>query len=105
MTEWSDEIIMQTMPFATGSIESPFFMKKDDIYYLFWSIFDDTNGCYDNRTFVFASETIDGFNEKAPLTILKAHAPEIVCDGNGEYYLLSVFYPNNGISAVKLKWI
>lgn len=105
MENWSDEKIMQTMPFEKGSVESPFFMKKDGCYYLFWSIFDGENGCYDNRTFVFASKTIDGFDGKAPLTVLKAHAPEIVRDNDGSYYLLSVFYPGNGISAVKLKWI
>lgn len=63
------------------------------------------NGCYDYRTFVFASETIDGFGKSAPITMLNAHAPEFVCDANGDWYMLSVFYPENGISAFKIKWV
>ena len=37
----------------------------------------------------------------APLTVLDAHAAEVVRDGD-DYYLLSVFYPENGVSAARL---
>lgn len=102
---FSEEKILQETLFADTESESPFLLKKDGIYYLFWSIWNGQNGCYDDRTMVFASETIEGLRNTAPITMLKAHAPEIICDNDGTYYLLSVFSPSNGVNAVKLKWI
>ena len=101
---WSEEKVLYTCNFANGDPESPFLIKKDGFYYLFWCLYDGKNGVYDNRTFVFASKTLEGLKDSAPITILPAHAPEIICDGNGDYYLLSVYYPNNGVSAVKLEF-
>ncbi len=83
--------------------ESPFLMKRGEYYYLLWCLWDGYNGCYDNRTFVFAAKDLRGMNNRAPLTVLPAHAPEIVTDGD-DTYMLSVFYPENGISAVRLDW-
>lgn len=105
MLNWSEEKIIHDTIFPDCEPESPFMLKRDGIYYLFWSASDGRNGCYDYRTFVFASETIDGFGKSAPITMLNAHAPEFVCDANGDWYMLSVFYPENGISAVKIKWV
>lgn len=102
--EFSEERILQERLFPDCENESPFLMKRDGVYYLFWSIYDGKNGCYDNRTLVFAAETLDGLRHCAPLTMLAAHAPEVVCDQSGNSWLLSAFYPHNGISAVKLKW-
>lgn len=105
MTDWSDVKVLQSSFYDSCECESPFLMKREGVYYLFWSICDGRNGSYDNRTLVFAADTIDGLKDTAPITMLKAHAPEIVTDADGESWLLSTFYPNNGISAVKLKWI
>ena len=80
-------------------------MKRHGMYYLFWSICDGRCGCYDWRTFVFGGKTFDKIDLHAPLTMLRGHAVEIVQDNAGTDYLLSVYYPNNGISAVKLKWL
>ena len=104
MVNWSNEVLLQTNPFDNGSSESPFMLKRDGVYYLMWCLFDGRNGCYDNRTFVFASETIDGFENLAPLTMLEGHAPEFITDGE-DTYILSVFHPENGINAGKLGWI
>ncbi len=105
MKIFSKAEILQKYPFSHGSAESPFLMKREGMYYLFWCIHDGTNSCYDNRTFVFAGKTIESFSQNyAPLNILFAHAPEFICDSDGTYYMLSVFYPENGISAIKLKW-
>ena len=105
MINWSEEKILQPPRFENCEPESPFMFKKDGIYYLLWSVYDARNSCYDYRTMVFAGETFEELSKFAPLTMLKAHAPEVVADSDGNYYLLSVYYPNNGISAVKLKWI
>ena len=100
---WSEEKVLQDTLFANGENESPFMFKRDGIYYLLWSVCDGRCGCYDSRTFVFAAEKFEDFMNAAPITMLRAHAPEVVCDGD-DYYLLSTFYPHNGVSAVKLKW-
>ena len=104
---WSEEAILQDRLFGYGNVqnESPFLLKREGIYYLFWSIFDGRNGCYDNRTMVFAGSSFGELRNSAPLTMLRGHAPEIVSDQKGEFYFLSAFYPCNGISAVKLKWV
>lgn len=94
---------LQTNPFRDGSSESPFLFKRHGVYYLAWSIYDGQNGCYDERNFVFASKTLDGFEGRAPITMLDGHAPEFVVTEEGSY-ILSVYYPSNGVSAAKLIW-
>lgn len=103
-SSFSEEKLLLGNKFCGAQLESPFLLKKDGIYYLFVCIWDGNNGDYDERTFVYASETIEGIDKGAPITMLRAHAPEIVKDSDGTYYILSVFYPQNGISAAKLIW-
>lgn len=100
---WSEAAVLQRNPFKNGASESPFLLKREGYYYLFWTLFDGRNGSYDDRTFVFASETPDGFEGIAPLTVLRAHAPEIVSDASGDW-LLSVSCPENGVNAARLVW-
>lgn len=104
-TTFSEEKILQESLFADTETESPFLLKKDEIYYLFWSVYNGKNGSYDERTMVFAAESVEGLKNTAPITMLQAHAPEILCDDNGDYYILSAFYPNNGVSAARLVWL
>lgn len=104
LTNWSPPSVLQVNPFKNAASESPYLIKRGRYYYLFWSIYDGRNGCYDERTFVFAAESIDGFKDgHAPLTMLRAHAPEFVSDASGDY-ILSVFYPQNGVNAARLIW-
>ncbi len=102
--DWNEEKTLYTPPFARAACESPFLMKREGYYYLFWCIHDGKNGCYDNRTYVFAAETLEGLEGTAPIAMLDAHAPEIVYDG-GRYFILSVFYPENGISAAEIRFV
>ncbi len=111
MQTWDEPFVVYENRFVSAdgapchaAAESPFLLKRDGYYYLFWCIYDGYCGCYDNRTFVFASRDLHGFLDLAPITILPAHAPEIVTDPDGSTWLLSVFYPENGVSAAKLVW-
>jgi hypothetical protein len=101
---WSEACVLQVNPWVNASNESPFVMKRGDYYYLLWCICDGRCGCYDNRTFVFASDSIEGLKNTAPIAMLPGHAPEIVNDESGSY-LLSVYYPENGISAARIEWV
>jgi arabinan endo-1,5-alpha-L-arabinosidase len=102
--DWSIPKILQKSPFHNCAQESPCLFKKDGIYYLMWCIYDGLNGSYDNRTFIYASETIDGFDGISPIAMLKGHASEIITDENGDYYILSAFYPQNGVNIAKVEW-
>lgn len=103
LLSWSEEEIFQPNPFPAGFQESPYVFKRNGIYYLLWCIYDGQNGCYDNRTYVFAADSLYEFADKAPLTMLPGHATEIL-EEDGEYYIASVFYPNNGLNLAKIAW-
>mgnify|MGYP000868259206 CR=1 FL=1 len=104
LIHWDEEKLFQKNPFGENSAqESPCLLKRHGMYYLIWCIHDGQNGCYDNRSFVFASESLDGFTGKAPVAMFKAHAPEIVSE-NGQDYIISVYYPENGLSIAKVSW-
>jgi len=98
---WSDPEILLDCPYANAAFESPFLMKRCGYYYLFVCIYDGRNSAYDQRTMVFAADSLSGIRHTAPLTMLDAHAPEIVSDVSGDY-LLSVYYPENGVSAARI---
>ena len=97
MRNWSKKKILYICSYKNAVFESPFLLKYEGVYYLFCCIYDGANGAYDNRTFVFASETLGDFEGRAPLCILDAHAPEII-ENNGKYYIASAYYPHNGVN-------
>ncbi len=86
------------------AMESPSLIRRGGMYYLLWCVCDGQNGCYDNRTYVFAAPSLDELDGKAPLTVLRGHAPELVCDADGQWYIASVFYPENGLSLAPIRW-
>jgi hypothetical protein len=83
--------------------ESPYLFKRKGFYYLMWAIYDGRAGIYDHRTFLFGARTWEELANSAPLTMLPAHAGEIYSDESGDY-LLSAFYPENGINIAPLRW-
>lgn len=116
---WSDPVDIFTAPKESWQCESPTLLRYDDKFYLFWCQWDSspdreqfpalykghTPWSHDWRTFVYVSDTPDNFNGREPIAQLKAHAPEIIKDENGNYFISSADYPNVGISLAKLKWI
>ena len=105
LVNWSAPETFQKNPFGGVSAqESPFVFVRDGAYYLTWCIHDGTNGCYDNRTFVFVSDSLYGFDGKAPIAMLPGHAPEFVNEGD-DWYIVSVYYPKNGINIARLRFV
>lgn len=86
------------------AMESPFVTRFNGLYYLFWSLCDGQNGCYDNRTLVYAAPSLEEFDGKAPLTVLRGHAPELAVGEDGQWYIISTFYPENGLSMAPIRW-
>lgn len=104
LIHWGEEQLFQANPFGPNSSqESPCLFKRHGIYYLMWCIYDGQNGCYDNRTYIFAANSLNEFTGKAPIAMLKGHAPEIISE-NGQDYIVSVYYPQNGLNIAKIMW-
>jgi len=103
LIDWSEPKIFQKNPFPSAAQESPCIWKRNGIYYLMWCVYNGQNGCYDNRSFVFASKSLYDFTGKTPITMLPGHAPEIIYE-NGNYYIISVFYPENGLNIARISW-
>ena len=96
-------------------MESPFVVKKDELYYLFVTYTDCSKENY-NDTLVFVSKNPKNFGiyngEKdgvQPITKIQAHAPEILKE-NGEYYITTCGWdwqdiPHPGaVSIARLEW-
>jgi beta-fructofuranosidase len=100
---------------AWGAFESPYIVKKDGLYYLFITYTDCSDETY-NNTFVFCSDDPTCFGEyngdgegAKPITVLYAHAPEII-ENEGKYYITTCGWnskpnPNKGcVSIASLEW-
>ncbi|MBQ2715506.1 MAG: family 43 glycosylhydrolase [Clostridia bacterium] len=100
---------------AWGAFESPFVVKKDGLYYLFVTYTDCSRDTY-NDTFVFCSKDPKSFGEyngaddgAKPITLLHAHAPEVIEQG-GNFYITTCGWntrpnPNPGaVSIARLEW-
>jgi beta-fructofuranosidase len=86
-----------------GSPESPYLVQRPEGLYLFYCIWDGTNGDYDDRTTVLYAETLD-FHGAPEVAQLRAHAPEVICDERGDWYVASVERPYRGVSIAPLVW-
>jgi beta-fructofuranosidase len=103
LREWSDTPVkIFSMP-RPGAPESPMLIQYKGLYYLFWTIHDGHNGPYDNRTFVYCSSNPLDFSGSNELTMLTAHAPELIDDG-GQWFISSVERPRRGVSLALLVW-
>ena len=102
LEHWGAPETVFTMP-RDGVPESPFIVEKEGMFYLFWCIYDGTNGPYDNRTFVYVSKTPKTFDHADCIAELPAHAPEILRDGD-QWYAFSAEWPHRGISAAPMEW-
>jgi beta-fructofuranosidase len=103
---------------ASWNCESPTLLHHEGTFYLFWCLYDSAGfgaddpalyaghnpATYTYRTYVYASETPTDFHGRAPLAELKAHAPEIVQDEQGNWFISSADYPQRGVNLARLIW-
>lgn len=100
---WSKPVEIFRMQ-GKGVPESPFMIYYEGAFYLFWCIWDDENGPYDNRTFVYRSEDPTNFKGAPLVAGIQAHAPEIIRDEEGNWYISSAEWPFRGVNVAKMKW-
>ncbi|PYI56609.1 hypothetical protein DLM86_06480 [Paenibacillus flagellatus] len=103
LLHWSDPVdIFRTE--RPGELESPVLIARDNLFYLFWCIYDGHNGPFDNRTSVYCSDDPFDFHGKEAIASLPAHAPEVFQDEAGDWYISSAEYPYRGVSIAQLSW-
>ncbi len=104
MMHWTEDArVLFRFPFP-GCPESPVLIRRDEGYYLFACIHDTRNTDYDNRTFVYWSTRLDDIGEHAPVTVLTAHAPEVI-EEDGAWYITTAEWPRRGVSLATLEWL
>ncbi len=104
LVHWSDEPVEIFRMRRSGAPESPALLEREGRSYLFWCIWDDTQGPYDHRTFVYMSDDPLDFLDAPQVGLLDAHAPEIIVDELGDTYITSAEWPRRGLSIAPLVW-
>lgn len=115
---WSEPIDIYVAQEESWICESPSLIFREGKFYLFWCLWDSSDDreellslykdhtpwSYDYRTFVLVSDTPTDFMNKKPIAQLKAHAPEIIQDEKGNWFISSADYPRRGINMARLNW-
>jgi len=103
---WTDMTVIFKPENDEWRTESPFLVPYDGRYYLFWTLWDtgDLSGYgYPTRSFVQCSEDLWDFNGE-PIIEFSAHAPNVIQDEGGSWFVSTTDYPHRGISVAPLEW-
>lgn len=104
---WSQPFVIYQPKVPTYQTESPFLMFHEGWFYLFWTLWDtadpSTSG-YCPGTYVHASKNPLDFRDKPELTELTIHAPELIQDESGQWFISSADHPHQGVSVAPLEW-
>lgn len=104
---WSDPVTIFKPEKESYQTESPFLVPYEGLFYLFWTLWDtddlSTSG-YCPRSYVYCSESPLDFHGKPLVTEITAHAPEVIQDEDGQWFISSTDYPNRGISVAPFVW-
>ena len=90
--------------------ESPTLVRAHGTFYLFvcgWNgVWDrqDLQGAYQHVTYVYQSDDPLHFDLQHEVARLDAHAPEIIQDERGDWYISSAEWPHSGVSVAPLAW-
>lgn len=106
---WTEHGPILQMP-AGVDPESPSVVRCHGTFYLFvcgWNgQWDrrDIQGAYQHKTYVFQSDNPRRFDRAHQVAVLDAHAPEILPDETGDWFISSVEWPHRGVSLAPLVW-
>jgi len=104
---WSDPVVIYKPEAESFQAESPVLIPYDGLFYLFWTLWDtadpSTSG-YCPRSFVHCSESPSDFHGSPVLAEYTVHAPEIIRDEDGQWFMSSTDHPHRGIGVAPLAW-
>ncbi|MBO5256350.1 MAG: family 43 glycosylhydrolase [Clostridia bacterium] len=98
LIHWGNRRVVFTDPSEGtygGPTESPFVVRRNEMYYLFIGPRGDYNACY-NRTEVFESADPFAFSIENKVGELPAHAAEVIED-DGQYYTTRAGWGEGGV--------
>lgn len=102
LLQWSPRkiaFIHDSVGTAAGPVESPFVVKRGGYFYLFIG----PDGEYRN-TAVYRSPNPFHWNRSQRITTITSHAPEIVHDRDGNWFITHCGWYYNGVYAAPLEW-
>lgn len=105
---WSDPRVIFKPEKESYQTESPVIIPYEGLFYLFWTLWDTedkTTSGYCPRTYVYCSESPEDFHGRPQVTELTVHAPEIIRDESGQWFISSADFPHRGVSVIPLVWI
>jgi hypothetical protein len=104
---WSDPVTIYKPKKESYQTESPVLVPYGGLFYLFWTLWDTadkTTSGYCPRSYVHCSESPMDFHDKPVLAEFTAHAPEVILDEGGQWFISSADYPHRGVSVAPLSW-
>lgn len=107
LANWSEPVEIFKAEVVSYHCESPTLLRHNNIFYLFWCLWDTAIASNGNgeRTFVYCSNNPLDFHNKPLITELCAHAPEIIQgEDSTRWYISSAQYPRRGINVARLIW-
>lgn len=109
LTEWSEPTTIYTLPAGEGGgPESPGLLHLHGGFYLIWCRWDPKLSrkgiTYQDRSFVFFSDTPLDFRNRRPVAEIQGHAPELFKDEDGDWWISSAERPKRGVSVAQVRW-
>ena len=104
---WSEPVTIYKPEKESYQTESPVLIPYNGLFYLFWTLWDTadkTTSGYCPRSYVHCSESPVNFHGKQVLAEFTVHAPEIIQDESGQWFMSSTDHPHRGISVAPLSW-
>lgn len=104
---WSDPVVIYKPAKESYQTESPVLVHYDGLFYLFWTLWDmadKTTSGYCPRSYAYCSESPLDFHGKPLVAEFTVHAPEIIQDENGQWFMSTADYPHRGVSIAPLAW-
>ena len=104
---WSDPITVYKPKKESYQTESPVLIPYGGLFYLFWTLWDSadkTTSGYCPRSYVHCSGSPTDYHDRPVIAEFTVHAPEIIQDEGGQWFISSADHPHRGVSVAPLAW-
>jgi len=109
LLHWSEpSTVFSLAAGETGGPESPTLLALHGRFYLLWCRWDaklrNADSTYQDRSFVYVSDTPLNFRDRGPVAEITGHAPELFQDEDGDWWISSAERPFTGLSLAPVRW-